>query len=64
MELIITDKEIQLKKNVSKIRWSITEAIDKVCQEQNYEVTYLEINMALSEVLRSNLGYEMREAVK
>ena len=54
-------KRQDVRKNINKLNIAITEAIDKICEESNYEITYAEINSALTDTLRSNLGYELKE---
>ena len=54
-------KQQEVRKNISKLNTAITTAIDEICKESNYQITYAEINSALTDTLRSNLGYEMRE---
>ena len=60
----LNKKQQQVRKNINKLNITITEAIDKICEESNYEITYAEINSALTDTLRSNLGYELREMWK
>lgn len=48
----INKKQQEVRKNINKINIAITSAIDKVCEESNYEITY---------ALKSNLDYELRE---
>ena len=60
----LNKKQQEVRKNISKVNVAITEAINKICEESNYEITYAEINSALTDTLRSNLGYELREMWK
>lgn len=57
----INKKQQEVRENINKINIAITSAIDKVCEESNYEITYAEINSALTYTLKSNLDYELRE---
>lgn len=60
----LNKKQQEVRKNINKLNIAITEAIDKICEESNYEITYSEINSALTDTLKSNLGYELREMWK
>ncbi len=60
----LNEKQQEVRRNISELNNAITEAIDKICQEHDYEITYAEINSALTDRLRSNLGYELREMWK
>lgn len=57
----LNKKQQEVRKNINKLNNAITEAIDKICEESDYQITYAEINSALTDILRSNLGYELRE---
>jgi len=57
----INKKQQEVRKNIGNIQNAVTDAIDKLCEESNYQITYAEINAALSDTLRSNLGYELKE---
>lgn len=46
---------------VTKLEIAIQEAIDKVCDDYEYQVTYNEINTALTRALSSNLGFESKD---
>ena len=48
------------RKRTLKISMAVQEAIDKICEEENFEITYAEINASILEVLRSNNGQELR----
>lgn len=60
----INKKQQEVRKNINKLNIAITEAIDEICKQDNYQITYAEINSALTDTLRSNLGYELREMWK
>ena len=60
-EMKLNKKQQEVRKNINKLNIAITKAIDKICEESSYEITYAEINSALTDTLRSNLGYELRE---
>jgi len=49
-------------KNLLKI--AISEAIDKVCEDNNFQIEYAVINTALCDIMRDNLGYEMKDIWK
>lgn len=57
----INKKQQEVRKNINKLNIAITEAIDEICKQSDYQITYAEINSALTDTLRSNLGYELRE---
>lgn len=57
----LNKKQQEVRKNIGKLNNAITDAIDKICEESNYQITYAEINSALADVIKSNLGYELRE---
>ena len=46
-------KQQEVRKNISKLNTAITTAIDEICKESNYQITYAEINSALTDTLRS-----------
>jgi len=48
---------------VNELKYEITIAIDKICKKNEYKTTYAEINSALSQVLKSNIDYELREEI-
>jgi len=60
----ISQKQQEVRKNISKLNTKILEAIDEVCRESDYQITYAEINSALTDRLKSNLGYELKEMWK
>jgi len=60
----LNEKQQEVRKNISKLNNAITEAIDKICKENDYKITYAEINSSLTDALKSNLGYELREMWK
>lgn len=55
----LSDKKIQSIQNIVAIELAITEAIDTVCKSKNYQVTYVEINTALTNRLSRNLKQEL-----
>ena len=60
----LNEKQQEVRRNISELNNAITEAIDKICQKHDYKITYAEINSALTDTLKSNLGYELREMWK
>jgi hypothetical protein len=54
-------KQILIKKRIGKISMAIQDAIDKICEEENFEITYAEINAAMIETMKSYNGFELRE---
>ncbi len=45
---------------INKISTAVQTAIDKLCEESNYDITYAEINAAMLQVMGSFNGYELR----
>jgi hypothetical protein len=60
----LSDKKIQSIQNIVAIELAITEAIDTVCKSKNYQVTYVEINTALTNRLSRNLKQELDDHCK
>jgi hypothetical protein len=54
-------RQIVAKQRISKITEGVYEAINKVCKEDGFEVTYAEINSALIKVLQDNNQHELKE---
>ena len=57
----ISKKQQEIRININKINIAISGAIDKVCVESGYTISYAEINSALTDTLKSNLGFELKE---
>jgi hypothetical protein len=57
-------KQILMKKRIGKISMAIQDAVDKICEEENFEITYAEINAAMIETMKSYNGFELRELCK
>ena len=57
----INKKQQESRKIISQLDVSIQESINKICEEHSYTVTYAEINTALTRILYSNLGNELKE---
>lgn len=55
----IKERELTAKKRVRKLEERIQEVIDKTCEEEEYQITYVEINAALLSIMNSNNRYEM-----
>jgi len=53
-------KQIEVRKNISKLRSAISELIVEHC-EKYPETTYTEINTVLIDEMKSILGYELKE---
>ena len=54
------EKQVKQRKIVSKLSNAIHEAIDGICEESGYNITFAEINAALAENLKTNLQYELK----
>ena len=57
----ISETQMKIRQNISKLKIDIQSAIDEICKAENYNITYAEINTALLDVLKSNVGFELRE---
>ena len=57
----LNERQTIARKRVGKISMTIQEAIDKICEEENFEISYAEINAAIIDVLKSNNSFELRE---
>jgi hypothetical protein len=57
-------KQMLMKKRIGKISMAIQNAVDKICEEENFEITYAEINAAMIETMKSYNGFELRELCK
>jgi len=57
----LNKKQQEVRKNIRNLQNAITDSIDKLCEESDYQITYVEINAALTDTLRNNLGYELKE---
>lgn len=62
MKLIL--RQTLARERKSKLEMAIHEAIDKICEAENYEITYAEINSALLAVMASHNKYELQELWK
>lgn len=60
----INERQTLARKRITKISFAVQEAVDKICQEENFDITYSEINCALLEVLKSFNGFELKELFK
>ena len=58
------EKELLVRKRVIKLSTAIQEAIDKICEEDNYEITYAEINAAMITIMTDYNNFELRELWK
>jgi len=64
----MTDSEFNNRRQqkhitINELKYAIITAIDKVAKDGGFELTYAEINSALSQVLKSNLDFELREEI-
>ena len=59
VELPTISKKSQAKRVlINKLEGDIGKAIDSLCEESGYQIEYAEINLALTNILHRNLGYE------
>lgn len=54
----------KIKNRILKLKNTIQEGIDKICEDEKYKVTYAEINIALIEILKTNIEYEIKDVMK
>ncbi len=45
---------------INKIQAAVQKAIDELCKESNYEITYAEINAAMLDVMKTFNGHELK----
>ncbi|WP_375560259.1 hypothetical protein ACE193_21515 [Bernardetia sp. OM2101] len=62
--MAISEQSIQVKCNIQSLHYRILEAIDFFCKEKNNEITYVEIDAALIEVLSKNRQYQIKGLVE
>ena len=62
--LTINPRQTLARQRIGKVSRAIQEAIDKICEDENYQVTYAEINAGIIEALHSNNQFELRELWK
>jgi hypothetical protein len=60
----LNERGILAQKRIKKMSFAIQDAIDDICKNENYEITYAEINAALIDVLKSNSSFELGELQK
>ncbi len=58
--MIIPQRQKLARYRINKIKAAIHEAIDKLCKESNYDITYAEINAAMLDVMNSFNGQELK----
>jgi len=56
----LNSRQTLARKRIGKLQSAITHAIDKICKEEKFEITYAEINAAMLEVMRTNNGHELK----
>lgn len=59
----INKKQTLVRNRINELSAEIIKAIDGVCEQNNFEITYVEINAALLQVLKSNNNYEIKELI-
>lgn len=60
-QMKLNEKQQEVIKNINGLNIAIINAIDVICKESSYQITYAEINAALTDTLRNNLGYELKD---
>lgn len=58
------ERQILARKRISKIEIAVREAVDKICEEEKFEITYAEINSAMLKVMEGFNGHELKELWK
>lgn len=56
----INKKQSIVRKRINSLILSIQEGIDKVCENEKFEISYVEINSALLYVLKVNNSEELK----
>ena len=46
---------------ITELSIKIQEIIDEICKENNYEIPYIILNLALLKVLQDHQNYELKE---
>jgi len=59
-----TEKVIASECRVLKIRSVVQEAIGVQCKASGYQISYAEINLALTTIMSGNLSRELKEETK
>ncbi len=54
----LTKKQKEDIKQINCLRAEISSVIDKICEDNKYNITYNQINSALIQILNSNLAFE------
>lgn len=63
-DFVINPRQTLARHRIIKVSRAIQEAIDQICKDENYQVTYAEINAGILDVLHSNNQFELRELWK
>lgn len=61
---VINKKQQLAQKRISKIEQSVRESIDIICEEENFQVSYAEINSAMLNLMKTFNGHELKELWK
>jgi len=56
----LNKKQQKVSENIAKLNTAINTAIDGICKESDFQITYAEINSALTDRLKRNLDYELK----
>ena len=54
------EKQVEQRKIVAKLSCAIQYTIDGICEKNDYNITFAEINAALVGILKTNLQYELK----
>lgn len=61
---VINKRQQLAQKRISKIEQSVRESIDIICEEENFRVSYAEINSAMLNLMKTFNGHELKELWK
>jgi hypothetical protein len=59
--MIVHGKQLKYRKRISKLKIAIDKAIDEICEEEEYDITYTEINAAMLECMKGHNSFELKE---
>jgi hypothetical protein len=60
----VNGKQMKMREHGIQLRIAISEVIDKVCEKHDFQIEYSVINATLCDIIRDNLGYEMKNIWK
>jgi len=60
----IGGKQMEMRDHRNLLKIAISQTIDKVLEDNNFDIEYSVINIALCDVMRDNIEYEMEDISK